>query len=109
MTAPLPPQPPQAGAPPTPMQPPVQPWTPFTRLPTDTEPDIAKARRIRLARMIDSAKFESFPPEWQQVAVMEYEAMRTIESQAAAAAAQAAQPQKPGQPQPGGPNGQPTA
>lgn len=103
MSAPIQPEPV-----PQPMQPPVMPWTPFKRLPTDTEPENAKARRMRLARLIDSSRFESYSPEWQQVALMEYEAMRTIESQAAQAAAMVAQPQpKPQQGKPNAPGQQP--
>lgn len=106
MTAPVQPQQ-QAPAPPvqTALVPPVMPWTPFTPMPTDDEPTIAGLRRRRLARLIDSAKFEGMPKEWQQVAFAEYQRMRGIEAQAAQAAAAAAQPQKPAakppQPAPG--------
>ncbi len=72
-----------------PMRPPQMPWTPFQPMPTDDEPMIAKMRRTKLARLIDTAKFESFPPEWQEVAKMEYVRMRTVEAQAAQMAAQA--------------------
>ena len=106
MTTPLQPEPqaPAAGPP----QPPPMPWTPFAPLPTDDEPATAALRRRRLAKLIDSAKFESFPPEWQQVAILEYQRMRTIEAQAAQAAAVAQQkPAKPaaqsGQPSPSEP------
>lgn len=70
------------GAPPAPIQPvqtamtpPAMPWTPFKPLPTDSEPPIAMLRFRRLSKLIDSAKFESFPPEWQSVAITEYQRM----------------------------------
>ncbi len=73
------------GAPPAPVQPvqtamtpPVAPWTPFGRLPTDMQPGIATMRMRRLGNMIDSAKFESFVPEWQAVGVAEYQAMEQV-------------------------------
>lgn len=94
MTAPF--APPEQAAP---MQPPVMPFTPFTPMPTDTEPLIAALRRRRLARLIDSAKFEGMDPTWQQVAIAEYERMREVESQAAQAQAMAGKPQQP-QPKP---------
>ena len=71
------------------MMPPPMPWTPFQPLPTDDEPLIAKMRRTKLARLIDTAKFSAAPPEWQQVAIMEYQRMRQVEAQAALQAAQA--------------------
>lgn len=93
------------GAPPAPMQPvqtavtpPVSPWTPFTPMPTDEEPTIASMRKRKLGNLIDSAKFESFPGEWQQTAFDEYARMSQIEAQAAQQAALATQPQP--QPQP---------
>lgn len=108
MTMPPIEQPPQAPPPMAgPPQPPPMPWTPFAPMPTDDEPQIAAIRQRRLARLIDSAKFESFPPEWQQVAIAEYTRMRTIVSQAAQQAAMAAQPQK-SQPKPA-PQGAPHA
>jgi len=75
MTAPIQPQQAQPLGPP---QPPVMPWTPFQPLPTDDEPLIAGMRQRRLGRLIDSAKFETWPPEWQQVAISEYERMRNV-------------------------------
>jgi hypothetical protein len=89
------------AAPQTALVPPKMPWTPFTPMPTDTEPLIAALRRRRLSNLIDSAKFEGMPPEWQQVAIAEYERMREVESQVAQQQAAAQQPQKPkDQPQP---------
>lgn len=100
-----------AGQPPVPnpqLQPPPSPWTPFAPMPTDDEPLIASMRRRKLGKLIDTAKFESFPPEWQDCAKQEYMRMRTVESEAAQAAAEAnssqasqprqaaAQPQSPG-------------
>lgn len=87
---------PPAGAQPvqTAMLPPKMPWTPFTPMPTDTEPVIAGMRKRRLGKLIDSAKFEGMPPEWQGVAIAEYERMREVESQAAMAAVQAQNPSK---------------
>lgn len=102
MTLPMQPEAPvQPAGPP---QPPKPPWTPFQPLPTDEEAPIAAMRKRRLARLIDSAKFESFPPEWRQVAILEYERMKGIEAQAMQAAqmaaagpkAQQAPPQLPG-------------
>lgn len=82
MTAPVQPQ---QGAPaipapppPTAMRPPVMPWTPFTPMPTDSEPLIAAMRQRRLGKLIDSAKFEAMPKEWQQVAILEYQRMQQI-------------------------------
>lgn len=73
------------GAPPAPvapiqiaMVPPTMPWTPFTPLPTDSEPLIATMRMRRLSRMIDEAKFESYPPQWQGVAITEYQRMAQV-------------------------------
>lgn len=103
MTTPLQPEPqtPVTGPP----QPPPMPWTPFTPLPTDDEPATAAMRRRRLAKLIDSAKFEAMPPEWQQVAIAEYQRMRQVEAQAAQAAAAAQQKPQQAKPQeqPGGP------
>lgn len=113
MSAPVPPQAvPQDGpvSPDgqTPLQAPVMPWNPFMPMPTDDEPLIASMRRRKLGKLIDTAKFESFPPEWQETAKLEYTRMRTVEAMAAQAAAQsqssqasqpkqaAAQPQAPG-------------
>lgn len=93
-----------SGAPPLPVKPiqtallpPQMPWTAFTPMPTDDEPAIAAIRQRRLAKLIDSAKFEGMPKEWQQTAFMEYERMRQVVSQAAQAATQ---PQQQSQPQP---------
>lgn len=96
-----------AGLPPAPstIQPPPMPWTPFAPLPTDDEPETAKRRRIRLGKLIDSAKFEGMPREWQAVAIAEYTRMRQVES----AAAQAAQPQPSQKPQAPAPSNAPTA
>lgn len=73
------------GAPPAPQQPvrtamlpPKMPWTPFGRLPTDNEPAIATLRTRKLSRLINSAKFESWPVEWQGVAISEYQAMAQV-------------------------------
>ena len=83
MTAPMiPPQ-----QPPALLQPPVMPWTPFTPMPTDEDPLLADMRRRKLAKLIDGAKFEGMPPEWQQVAILEYQRMQQV--------VQAAQPQPP--------------
>jgi hypothetical protein len=93
---------PAAGPP----QPPPMPWTPFTPLPTDDEPQIAAMRRRRLEKLIDGAKFEGMDPTWQQVALTEYARMRQVEAAAAQAAAQAQLPaskQPKPQEQPGGP------
>lgn len=60
------------------MNPPVSPWTPFTPMPTDEEPLIATMRMRRLGRLIDSAKFEALPGEWQQTAFDEYARMKQI-------------------------------
>jgi hypothetical protein len=85
MTAPM--IPPQQAQPPALLQPPVPPWTPFTPMPTDEDPLLADMRRRKLAKLIDSAKFEGMPPEWQQVAIQEYQRMQQI-----VAAAQPAPP-----------------
>ena len=85
MTAPM--LPPQQAQPPALLQPPVMPWTPFTPLPTDEDPLLADMRRRKLAKLIDSAKFEGMPPEWQQVAIVEYQRMQQV-----VAAAQPAPP-----------------
>jgi len=74
MTAPMMPQAPVQTA----MMPPKMPWTPFTPLPTDSEPAIATMRMRRLSKMIDSAKFEGFPPEWQATAINEYQRMAQV-------------------------------
>lgn len=95
------------GAPPAPVEPvqtalvpPQMPWTPFTPMPTDEIPEIAAMRARKLARLIDSAKFESFPGEWQQTAFAEFARMQQIGAQVAQAQLAAQQPQKPAQPQP---------
>jgi hypothetical protein len=89
MTAPMTTQAPLPGqaGPPALLQPPVMPWTPFTPMPTDEDPLIAAMRKRKLAKMIDSAKFEGMPPEWQQVAFLEYGRMDQV-----IVAAQPAQP-----------------
>lgn len=89
MTAPMIPPP---AAPPALLPPPVMPWTPFQPMPTDTELAIASMRRRKLAKLLDSAKFEGMPKEWQQVAIAEYERMRQVEQ------AQLAPPPTPGAP-----------
>lgn len=73
------------GAPPakvgpvqTAMTPPVAPWTPFSPLPTDSEPATATMRMRKLGRLIDSVKFESYPKEWQQPAIQEYQRMQQV-------------------------------
>lgn len=77
---------------PPPLQPPQMPFTPFAPLPTDEIPEVAAMRARKLGRLIDSAKFESFPPEWQQVAFAEFARMQQIGAQVAQAQAMAAQP-----------------
>jgi hypothetical protein len=47
-------------------------------MPTDEDPLLADMRRRKLAKLIDSAKFEGMPPEWQQVAIAEYQRMQQI-------------------------------
>lgn len=94
MTTPIQPEPQQPAQPAGPPQPPPMPWTPFAPLPTDDEPQIAAMRRRKLEKLIDSAKFEGMPPEWQQVALLEYQRMREVEASAAQAAALQANPPK---------------
>jgi hypothetical protein len=75
-------QPPIPGAPqpsaPTAMQKPVPPWTPWTPMPTDELPLIAQMRSRKLANLIDEAKFESYPGEWQQTAFDEFQRMQQV-------------------------------
>jgi hypothetical protein len=86
----------------TALLPPKQPWTPFSPLPTDEQPEVAAFRKRRLARLIDSAKFEAYAPEWQQVAIAEYMRMAGVEAAALQPPPQPGQqpPGKPEQPQP---------
>lgn len=86
----------------TAIKPPVAPWTPFMPMPTDEEPEIAAMRSRRLSRLIDSAKFEGFPAEWQQVAFAEYDRMQKVK---AAAMQPPPQPQPAAVPQPQQPPG----
>ena len=89
---PMPPQPPQ-GPPPQP------PWTPFTpSLPNDTEPEIAQIRKRRLSKLISSVRFSSQPPQWQQVVLTEYTAMRQASAIGFPSAAAAQQVQNGGNP-----------
>ncbi len=63
----------------TALKPPVMPPTAFTPpLPTDELPEIAAMRSRKLARMIDSAKFESFSGEWQDSAFREFDRMQKV-------------------------------
>jgi hypothetical protein len=56
-----------------PMQPPPKPPGPFDpRLPIDDEPMAAKIRHRELAKLMASTKFETQPPEWQQVLLETY-------------------------------------
>lgn len=91
-----------AGVPPaavepvqTAMLPPKMPWTAFAPMPTDDEPVIAGLRKRRLGKLIDSAKFEGMPKEWQATAIAEYQRMRQVESDAAMAVQQAQSPKQP--------------
>jgi hypothetical protein len=68
-------------------QPMQAPWTPFNPLPMDNEPLNAQLRMRRLGKMMAQVKFEAFPPEWQQVAIAEYQNMSN-----AVLAAQPAEP-----------------
>jgi hypothetical protein len=77
MTAPMI-DPQQQQGPPQPPVPPTPPWTPFAPMPTDEDPLLADMRRRKLAKLIDSAKFEGMPPEWQQVAIAEYQKMAQV-------------------------------
>lgn len=100
MTAPMPSPPPQ------PMPPPTPPWTPFATLPMDSEPDIAKVRKRRLARLMATARFAAQPKEWQAVVVQAYMEARQAMAAAAQAATQAqgvsgTQPKPPEPPKPG--------
>jgi hypothetical protein len=47
-------------------------------MPTDEDPQLADMRRRKLAKLIDGAKFEGMPPEWQQVAIIEYQRMQQV-------------------------------
>lgn len=82
------PQPMQSPTPPTP------PWTPFARLPMDTEPFIAALRQRRLAKLMATARFSAQPPEWQAMVEQEYQQMRqavAVASQPAASIQQSQQ------------------
>lgn len=71
--------------------PPPQPWSPFAPKPNDDEPDVASMWARRLSEVISSAKFDAFPPLWQQVLVAKYQAARGAIQQAQMAQAQAQQ------------------
>jgi hypothetical protein len=84
----------QPGAPAPPVQqlpppppPPQSPWTPFTPLPHDDEIEIATIRKLRLAKLLSTARFTAQPPEWQAVAITEYQRMRQVLATAAVQAA----------------------
>lgn len=85
--------------PPPPNLPPAPPpaWTPFAPRPNDDEPDVAQRWQKRLSEIISSAKFDAFPPLWQQTLVVKYQAARQVIAQAQAAQMAAQQ----------GPQGQP--
>ena len=98
MTMPMMPQ--QQLGPVDPGPPPQAPWTPFAPLPTDDEPQTAAMRQRRLAKLINTAKFASFPPEWQQPALEEYQRMRQVVGAAQMAQQAALHPQPAPKPQP---------
>lgn len=63
---------------------PQMPWTPFPPKPNDTEPAIAKLWMRRLSRLMSTAKYFSFPPEWRQVVELKYGEARQIVAAATA-------------------------
>ena len=79
MTAPMVPQ----GPPPLPPKP----WSPFTRLANDDEPEVAAIRMRRLSRLMATARFAAQPAEWQQLVVEEYNFARAAVAQVMSGAA----------------------
>lgn len=100
-------QPPVPGAV-QPPQPPLPftmppPFLPFTPRPNDTEPELSQIWARKLSRIMSSAKYDAFGPEWKNVLDEQYNRCRQ-----AAAVASGAQPPGDGKPkqqatQPGGP------
>lgn len=87
------------------MQSPTPPWTPFQSLPMDSEPEIARVRKRRLAHLMATVRFTAQPKEWQAVVVQAYMEARQAIAAAAQAAAQAqgvsgTQPKPPENPTP---------
>jgi hypothetical protein len=80
------------------------PFLPFTPRPNDTEPELSQIWARKLSKVMSSAKYTAFGPEWQNVLDEQYTRTRQ-----AAAVASGAQPTAPaGKPkqqatQPGGP------
>jgi hypothetical protein len=79
---PPPAPPPQEGQPP---QPPPQPEPPkpdpllaeiFASLPVDLSPEVAMIREYEMGRAMASARFQTFPPEWQKGLTDSYTVMR---------------------------------
>lgn len=84
---------------------PTPPWTPFTTLPVDSEPEVARVRQRRLGRLMATARFSAQPKEWQAVVVQAYLEARQAVAAAQQAAAQAqgvsgTQPAPPANPAP---------
>lgn len=73
-----------------PVQPPPpqvpMPWTPFADRPNDTEPAIAATWTRKLSLVISSTKYEEASPEWRDVLVRKYNAMRQAVATASGAA-----------------------
>jgi hypothetical protein len=82
---------PATGAP---APPPPDPANPFKRLPHHLEQDVARKRHDELKRAMATADFAKHPPEWQQLFVGEYEAMRQAAGVATVAEQQQAQAQQ---------------
>ncbi len=73
-------------APTAPPQPPPKPWTPFPDRANDTEPIIAGFWMRKLSKVMSTAKYASFPIEWQQCLDEKYLAARQVVAQATAPA-----------------------
>lgn len=74
-------------------------WSPFADRATDQDPAVAGMRKRRLGKLIDTARFESFPAEWRQDAIEAYQRADKV-------LAMAARPPMPALP-PGAPQGPP--
>lgn len=92
-------QPPQPPAPFT--DPP--PFLPFSPRPNDTEPELSTIWTRKLSRLIATAKYTAFGPEWRSVLDDQYIRCRQASATASAGAGQGAPKEKQQATQPGGP------